>query len=112
MQFGAGTILGAGWCPQEQLERVLTNVQPARTKFAARAHAYAAKIAAETILAEPPTAPDLTDDAILTRCSQVGLTPRRSEAHMIRASYVDIYGFPAGEAVAASWADVFSGVEA
>lgn len=91
MQFGVG-ILGANYSQEENLARVLADDRPPHPNFARHAHRYAAKIAAGSILYEPPTVPDLSDDAIIRSCAACARPVHRSEAHMVREAFQRIYG--------------------
>jgi hypothetical protein len=91
MQFGVG-LLGAGWTPEFAREKVCLNADPARKNFHLHATCYAAKVAAETILAEPPSIPDLSDAALLYQLGTCAPAPRPSEVHMVREAFLAEYG--------------------
>lgn len=52
-----------------------------------RARMYAAKICAETLRAEPPTSPDLSDDGIAKRLAGCGIRPKPHEYAAIREQF-------------------------
>jgi hypothetical protein len=87
MQFGVG-ILGAGWKVEDVIARLLVSDAPVRRNFHRHASCYAAKLAAETVRAEPPTRADLSDDALLIRFASCALPVRRSEVHMVREAFI------------------------
>lgn len=91
MQFGIG-LLGRGWTPEFAIEQVLANKAPARGNFTLHAACYAAKLAADTILAEPPSSPDLDDRALTIHFATSALPVRPSEVGMVRAAFVEQYG--------------------
>lgn len=91
MQFGVG-LLGRDWTLEGAINDQLANSLPANPNFHRFAANYAAKIAAETILAEHPTSPDLTDAAIVTRCAACARPVRPSEAPMVREAFIKEYG--------------------
>jgi len=85
--------LGAGWTEEKaRRQQARTNTAPARENFHRHAGCYAAKLAAETILAEKPTVPDLADEALLDRFATCGLMVRPSEVHMVRDAFRAEYG--------------------
>lgn len=86
MQFGVG-LLGAGWTLEGAIERQLSNTLPANPNFHLHASKYAAKIAAETFLADYPSFPDLTDEGIVRRCAGCARPVRPSEAKMVRDAF-------------------------
>lgn len=86
MQFGVG-LLGAGWTLEGAIERQLANTLPANPNFYLHAGKYAAKIAAETILSDSPTFPDLSNDGIVRRCAGCARPVRPSEAPMVREAF-------------------------
>lgn len=90
MQFGIG-ILGRRWTAEFAREQAAGNAQPARRNFGHHARCYAAKLAAETLLAEPPTEPDLSDEALISRFATCALMVRPSEIHMVREAFVSEY---------------------
>jgi hypothetical protein len=91
MQFGVG-LLGAGWTLEGAIERQLANTLPANPNFHRFASNYAAKIAAETVLADYPTFPDLTTEGIVRRCAGCARPVRPSEAPMVRKAFIKEYG--------------------
>lgn len=86
MQFGVG-ILGSGWKLEDQQKRMRADTRHPRANFQLHAECYAAKIAADSILAEPPTAPDLSDEGMVQALGNCALTPRPSEYPMIREAF-------------------------
>lgn len=86
MQFGVG-LLGAGWTLECAIERQLANTLPANPNFHLHAAKYAAKIAAETILSDYPSIPDLTNEGIVRRCAGCARPVRPSEAPMVREAF-------------------------
>jgi hypothetical protein len=97
MQFGIG-LLGAGWTLEGQTERQLASTLPPGRNFRLHAACYAAKIAAETILSEPPTTPDLSDEGIVRRCAGAARPVRPSETAMVRKAFVEEYAISLGVA--------------
>lgn len=91
MQFGVG-LLGQGWTLEGQLARLRANTDGPRDNFHLHASCFAAKIAADTILSEFPTTPDLSDDGIVEHCAPCALPVRPSEAYMVREAFVSEYG--------------------
>ena len=91
MQFGVG-LLGQGWTLEGAIKDQLANSRPANPNFHHFAANYAAKIAAETILSEYPTSPDLTDAGIVTICAACARPVRPSEAPMVREAFIKEYG--------------------
>lgn len=90
MQFGIG-ILGKNYDPAAALARLLVDERPARKNFPAHAECHAAKLAAETLLSEPPTIPDLSDDALIRRFAKCALSVHRSEVAMVRDAFIRTY---------------------
>lgn len=90
MQFGVG-LLGAGWTIEGAIERQLANALPASLNFHLYAEGYAAKIAAETVLSEIPSTPDLTDTGIVKKCAGCARPVRPSEASMVRDAFLGAY---------------------
>ena len=91
MQFGIG-LIGRGWTVEGQLERVRADTRTPRKNFEHRVHMYVAKVAAMTIFAEPPTAPDLSDDGIVALCGPCVSPVRPSEAPLVRQAFIREYG--------------------
>jgi hypothetical protein len=91
MEFGVG-LLGQGWTLEGETERQLANTLPPNKNFHLVATKYAAKIAAETILYDPPHFPDLTDEGIVRRCAGCARPVRPSEAPMVREAFNKEYG--------------------
>jgi hypothetical protein len=56
-----------------------------------RPTAYAAKIAAETILSEPPTTPDLSDEGIARQLANCVVPPKPNQLADIRAAFCAEY---------------------
>lgn len=61
-------------------------------RLEAHARKYVAKLAADTILAEPPTRPDLSDAGLEHHFAGCVRPPTRAEYDMIRAGYLTGYG--------------------
>jgi hypothetical protein len=90
MQFGVG-LLGNGWKVEQQHERMRADERPARENFAHHAECYAAKIAAETVLSDLPSLPDLTNEGLIQMLGGCALPPRPSEFQMIRDAFEASY---------------------
>lgn len=90
MEFGVG-LLGRDWTLEGAIKDQLANTLPANPNFHRFAANYAAKIAAETILAEHPNTPDLTEAGIVTRCAACARPVRPSEAGMVRDAFLSEY---------------------
>lgn len=90
MQFGVG-ILGRGWTAEGQIAKVLSDESPTRVNMHHHAACYAAKIAAESLFAEPPSAPDLSDEGILTGMALCALPVRRAEVGLVRDAFFSAY---------------------
>lgn len=91
MQFGIG-LLGRDWKVEEVEARMLVSTELPRPGWDVRAEAYAAKLAAETILAEPPTAADVSNRAIVLRMVHCARPVRITEAPAVREAFERIYG--------------------
>lgn len=97
MEFGVG-LLGQGWKVEEVIDRLLSSDTPANPNFHLKASNYAAKIAAETVLSEWPSEPDLSTEGIVTRCANCARPVRVSESAMVRAAFLEEYGHLLSEA--------------
>ncbi len=91
MQFGIG-ILGKGWNSEGAIRLALDDARPASSRFPAHAAKYAAKLAADTILSEPSSDPDLTDAGLVRHFALCARPVRWSEAHMVRDAFLATYG--------------------
>ena len=91
MEFGVG-LLGQGWNVEEVIDRLLSSDTPASPNFHLKASNYAAKIAAETVLSEWPSEPDLSTEGIVVRCANCARPVRVSEAPMVRDAFLTEYG--------------------
>ena len=90
MEFGVG-LLGQGWTVEGVIDRLLSSDTPANPNFHRFASNYAAKIAAETVLSEWPSEPDLTNEGIVRRCAACARPVRVSEAPMVREAFLAGY---------------------
>ena len=84
--------LGSTWDEEEHRERLRADTRPPREAFHLHAAKYAAKVAAETIRAEPPRAADLSDDALIEQLALCGQPPRPSEVPLVREAFLAEYG--------------------
>lgn len=91
MEFGVG-LLGQGWNVEEVITRTLASDMPANPNFYLKASNYAAKIAAETVLAEWPSEPDLSIEGIVIRCANCARPVQVSEAPMVHDAFLLEYG--------------------
>src|SRR5690606_22705102 len=89
MQFGIG-LLGRGYDPVKKIAEMLANTKPANIS-PRRASMSAAKVAAESILAEPPIPPDLTNAGIVRLMANCARAVRPSEAPAVRAAFIAEY---------------------
>lgn len=83
--------LGSTWDEEEHRERLRADTRPPREVFHLHAAKYAAKVAAETIRAEPPRAADLSDDALIEQLALCGQPPRPSEVPLVREVFLAEY---------------------
>ena len=90
MEFGVG-LLGQGWTIEEATERLLESTTPANPNFHLFSANYAAKVAAETVLSDHPSIPDLTDEGIVRRCAACARPVRMTEAPMVREAFLSEY---------------------
>ena len=84
--------LGSTWDEKEHREHLRADTRPPREVFHLHAANYAAKVAAETIRADPPRAADLRDDALIEQLALCGSPPRPSEVPMVREAFLAEYG--------------------
>lgn len=91
MQFGVG-ILGKHWNLDEHRAGVRADQRGPHPQFHRHASGYAAKVAAETIHAEPSCPADLSDQALVDRLAACARPVRASEAGMVRAAFLAQYG--------------------
>ncbi len=101
MQFGNGSPLGREWKVADVEARMFASTEPPRDGWEVRAEAYADKLAADTILAEPPTRADLSDRAIVLRMLHCARPVRITEAPAVREAFERMYGQQAFELGAA-----------
>jgi hypothetical protein len=90
MEFGVG-LLGQGWTIEEATDQLLASNKPANPNFHRFAANYAAKVAAETVLSDHQSIPDLTDEGIVRRCAACARPVRMSEAPMVREAFLSEY---------------------
>lgn len=92
------------WTREEAIATKRADTRPARPMFEIRgADAAAARIGAETICAEPPAAPDLTDDALIAIFASTPV--RRAEFPLVRDAFRRTYRSAMGAPMNASTAN-------
>lgn len=91
MQFGIG-ILGKNYDFEAADNRARNDQRPPHPNFYLHAGRYAAALAAKTILAEPPSIPDLSDAGIVEEFIRACRPVRPSEASAVRDAF--LLGYP------------------
>lgn len=81
--------LGSMWTREQAVVDMTVDQRPPRPRFAAIADLAAARVAAESIRAQPPTAANLSDEALIVMFA--GCSVRRSELPLVREAFCRNY---------------------
>lgn len=81
--------LGSAWTREQAAADMSADQRPPRPNFLSIADLAAARIAAETIYAEPPSPYDLSDEALVAMFASCSV--RRSELPLVREAFRRTY---------------------